>query len=103
MANQRKIPTIIDVANLAGVSISTVSRVMNNPEKVKLETRQKVYQAIDALNFVPQADARARALHGKGRIGVITPFFYCAVLCTAVAGYRGYFIKRKFRSDHLHS
>lgn len=75
MANQRKIPTIIDVANLAGVSISTVSRVMNNPEKVKLETRQKVYQAIDALNFVPQADARARALHGKGRIGVITPFF----------------------------
>ena len=75
MANQRKIPTIIDVANLAGVSISTVSRVMNNPEKVKLETRQKVYQAIDVLNFVPLADARARALHGKGRIGVITPFF----------------------------
>jgi DNA-binding LacI/PurR family transcriptional regulator len=72
---RKKVPTILDVADLAQVSISTVSRVMNNPEKVNLDTRQKVYKAIDSLEFVPQAEARARALHGKGRIGVITPFF----------------------------
>jgi len=75
MNNGKKVPTIFDVAELAGVSISTVSRVINNPEKVNLNTRQKVYEAIDKLGFVPQAEARARALKLKGRIGVITPFF----------------------------
>lgn len=75
MSNGKKAATIFDVAKLSGVSISTVSRVINTPEKVNLETRQKVYKAIDSLGFVPQAEARARALRLKGRIGVITPFF----------------------------
>lgn len=75
MNNGNKTPTIFDVAELAGVSISTISRVINTPEKVNLNTRQKVYDAIDKLGFVPKAEARARALRLKGRIGVITPFF----------------------------
>lgn len=68
-------PTIYDVAAQAGVSISTVSRVLNDPEKVNDETRTAVMEAIDRLGFVPKADARARALRGSKRIGVITPFF----------------------------
>jgi len=75
MKNGNKAPTIFDVAELSGVSISTISRVINNPEKVNINTRQKVYDAIDQLGFVPKAEARARALRLKGRIGVITPFF----------------------------
>ena len=75
MNNGKKAPTIFDVAELSGVSISTISRVINTPEKVNLNTRQRVYEAIDKLGFVPQAEARARALRLKGRIGVITPFF----------------------------
>jgi LacI family transcriptional regulator len=75
MNNGKKTPTIFDVAALSGVSISTISRVINTPEKVNLNTRQRVYEAIDKLGFVPQAEARARALRFKGRIGVITPFF----------------------------
>lgn len=75
MNNKKKSYTIVDVAEISKVSISTVSRVINNPEKVNLDTRQKVYDAIDKLGFVPQAEARARALRYKGRIGVITPFF----------------------------
>jgi DNA-binding LacI/PurR family transcriptional regulator len=75
MNNGKKVPTIFDVAAASGVSISTISRVINNPEKVNLITRQRVYEAIDKLGFVPQAEARARALRLKGRIGVITPFF----------------------------
>lgn len=75
MNNGKKAPTIFDVATESGVSISTISRVINNPEKVNLNTRQRVYEAIDKLGFVPQAEARARALRLKGRIGVITPFF----------------------------
>ena len=75
MHNGKYVPTIFDVAGLSGVSISTVSRVINAPEKVNINTRQKVYEAIDKLGFVPQAEARARALRFNGRIGVITPFF----------------------------
>lgn len=75
MNNGKKAYTIFDVAELAGVSISTVSRVINSPEKVNINTRQKIYEAIDKLGFVPQAEARARALRFNGRIGVITPFF----------------------------
>lgn len=68
-------PTIYDVATAAHVSIATVSRVINNLEKVKPETRAAVLEAIDALGFVPKADARARAIRTQRRIGVITPFF----------------------------
>ena len=75
MHNGKKVPNIFDVAELSGFSISTVSRVINTPEKVNLNTRQKIYDAIDKLGFVPQAEARARALRLTGRIGVITPFF----------------------------
>lgn len=68
-------PTIYDVAKLAGVSISTVSRVLNSPHKVNEKTRSSVVAAIDQLGFIPSAESRARALSKSGRIGVITPFF----------------------------
>jgi LacI family transcriptional regulator len=75
MSNSNKIPTIYDVAELSGVSITTVSRFLNMPDKVNPETRARIITAIDALGFVPKAEARARALKQNGRIGVITPFF----------------------------
>lgn len=74
MANQKK-PTIYDVAERSGISISTISRVLNAPDKVNAETRKKVVAAIDALGFIPKADARARALSKTNRVGVLTPFF----------------------------
>jgi len=70
-----KSPTIYDVAKQAGVSIATVSRMINTPDKVNGKTRERILAAIDALNFVPKAEARARAMRGTGRIGVISPFF----------------------------
>ena len=68
-------PTIYDVAAAARVSISTVSRVLNNPEKVNDATRNAVLEAIKKMGFVPKAEARARALKEFRRIGVLTPFF----------------------------
>jgi DNA-binding LacI/PurR family transcriptional regulator len=68
-------PTIYDVAALSGVSISTVSRVLNSPDLVGDGTRRKVVKAIDELGFVPKAEARARALQNSHRIGVLTPYF----------------------------
>jgi len=75
MSPPNKPPTIYDVAKRVGVSITTVSRVLNTPDKVNPETRKRILKAIDALGFVPKAEARARALRQTGRIGVITPFF----------------------------
>lgn len=66
--------TIYDVAAKVGVSISTVSRVLNTPEQVNAHTRLRVLSAIDELGFVPKADATARARKGTGRIGVLAPF-----------------------------
>lgn len=67
--------TVYDVADKAGVSIATVSRVVNSPDKVNPETRTKVLNVIDALGYVPKAEAAARARKSAGRIGVLAPFF----------------------------
>jgi len=75
MCPAKKSPTIYDVAELSGVSISTISRVLNASNKVNNETRARVFKAIDKLGFVPKAEARARALSKTSRIGVVTPFF----------------------------
>ncbi len=50
--------TIIDVANRAGVSIKTVSRVMNNAKNVRASTADRVHQAIRELNYEPSTAAR---------------------------------------------
>jgi DNA-binding LacI/PurR family transcriptional regulator len=67
-------PTIYEVARTAGVSITTVSRVLNEPQKVNQKTRQAVLSAIDEIGFIPRAEARARAIKENRRIGVIAPF-----------------------------
>jgi DNA-binding LacI/PurR family transcriptional regulator len=67
--------TVYEVAKRAGVSIATVSRVLNTPDRVNEGTRTRVYQAIDALGFVPKAEAAARARKMHGRVGVLAPFF----------------------------
>jgi DNA-binding LacI/PurR family transcriptional regulator len=74
-SNKNSPPTIYDVAERSGLSIATVSRVLNSPERVSDTSRRKVMEAIDQLGFVPNAEARARVLQSTGRIGVITPFF----------------------------
>ncbi|SEM79222.1 transcriptional regulator, LacI family [Ligilactobacillus sp. WC1T17] len=66
-------PKLTDVATRAGVSPTTVSRVINNHGYISEKTRQKVMQAMDELNYQP--NSLARSLHGKSThlIGVIFP------------------------------
>ncbi|MBR1911097.1 MAG: LacI family DNA-binding transcriptional regulator [Treponema sp.] len=73
--NTAKTSTIYDVARLAGVSSATVSRVLNEPDKVGEDKRNKVLNAIKELNFIPKADAVANARKSYRKIGVIAPFF----------------------------
>jgi LacI family transcriptional regulator, galactose operon repressor len=89
MRTTRKSPTIYDVAERSDTSISTVSRVLNSPSKVNVETRHRVLAAIDALGFVPKAEARARALRLNGRIGVISPFFTAPSFVQRLRGLAG--------------
>ena len=61
-----------DIADLAGVSIATVSRVLNQPEKVKPETRQKVQRILEQTNFVANAVARGLVVNSMKTIGILT-------------------------------
>ena len=61
--------TIVDVARTAGVSVGTVSRVLNGNTKVRAQLRQKVQAAIDELGYAPNAVAqsmRRRSTHTVG-------------------------------------
>jgi DNA-binding LacI/PurR family transcriptional regulator len=96
MCANKKSPTIYDVAEYSGTSISTISRVLNSPDKVSVATRHKVFAAIDALGFVPKAEARARALRQNGRIGVITPFFTAPSFVQRLRGLAGELSKKNY-------
>lgn len=56
--NSKQGITITDVAKAAGVSVPTVSRILNNKEYVAEETRERVNQAIKQLGYVPHTQAR---------------------------------------------
>ncbi|MBQ1786855.1 MAG: substrate-binding domain-containing protein [Turicibacter sp.] len=65
--------TIYDVARVADVSLATVSRVLNNPEKVKPKTRERVLAAINELGYRPNAIARGLASRRSTNVGLIVP------------------------------
>lgn len=65
--------TIKDVAKKAGVSITTVSRVLNNHPHVREETRQKVLDVLRELNYVPNANAGSLARKSTSIIAVLVP------------------------------
>lgn len=67
-----KKPSLRDVAKHANVSIGTVSNVLNRPQQVSDEMRQKVRKAIDMLGFIPHANNRDGAKDQK-IIGLILP------------------------------
>jgi LacI family transcriptional regulator len=76
-------PSSKDVAKHAGVSIATVSHVINQTRFVSDKTRQKVLDAIEALSYRPNAVARGLATNSTRKIGLViseirNPFFTAA-------------------------
>ncbi len=65
--------TLEDIARLSGVSRSTVSRVINAHASVKEETRQKVLQVIQNVNFQPNLAARGLAAGRTNIFGLVIP------------------------------
>lgn len=65
--------TIKDVAREAGVSIATVSRVINKGPKVGDKTRQKVFEVMQKIGYSPNANARALVTQRSATIGLVIP------------------------------
>lgn len=65
--------TIFDVAEAAGVSITTVSRILNNKPDVAESTRQRVQKVIDELGFIPHAQAQRLASRKSRTIALLFP------------------------------
>lgn len=65
-------PTIYDIARVAGVSKSTVSRVLNKQTNISPEALEKVQRAIDELQYQPNKLARALTSSGFDAIMVIS-------------------------------
>lgn len=65
-------PTTYDIARVAGVSKSTVSRVLNKQTNISPEAREKVLRAIDELQYQPNKLARALTSSGFDAIMVIS-------------------------------
>ena len=63
--------TIYDIAEIAGVSASTVSRVINNKPGVGLETRQKIMKLMENYNYSPNAIARGLVSRSSKTIGIL--------------------------------
>jgi len=66
-------PTIKDVANLAGLSVATVSRAMNGTGYVSEKAREKIHQAINELNYSPNEVARSLYQKKSKLIGLLLP------------------------------
>ncbi|QOL24554.1 LacI family DNA-binding transcriptional regulator [Thalassotalea sp. LPB0316] len=72
--------TIYEVSKLAGVSLATVSRVMNNNARVSDKTKKKVLDAMQTLGYRPNAIAQSLASSRSNSIGILVselhgPFF----------------------------
>ncbi|MCP3794744.1 MULTISPECIES: LacI family DNA-binding transcriptional regulator [Paenibacillus] len=66
-------PSIKDVASLAGVAVGTVSRVINNSGSVKPDTRRKVEEAIQELNYFPNEVARNFKMRKSKMVALLLP------------------------------
>jgi len=79
----KKIPTITDVAKLAGVAKSTVSHVIHKSAPISAETTRKVQQAMKKLGYQPNALAQALRGQFTNLVGLIVPdlsnFFYADI------------------------
>ena len=85
-AEPARTPSIYEVARQAGVSVATVSRVLNGKGPVRTETRQRVLDAVAALDYVPHSAARSLSTRRTMSIGVLLPDMHGAFFSELVRG-----------------
>jgi len=77
---------IYDVAGSAGVSLATVSRVLNHPEKVKPATRERVLKIIKEKGYKPNANARGLASRKSTTVAIVVPTLKRASISEMIQG-----------------
>jgi LacI family gluconate utilization system Gnt-I transcriptional repressor len=93
----RDLPSVKDVALLAGVSMMTVSRALHQPDKVSAETRKKVDEAARQLGYVPSQIGRSLSTKKTRLIGMIIPSIRNPVFADILQG-----ISDMLRRDGYH-
>lgn len=89
--------TIRDVARAAGVSVATVSRVLNNHARVRTETRTRVNAAASELDYTPNEVARSLITNRTQALGVLLPDLYGEFFSEVLRG-----IDLRARRDGFH-
>jgi len=84
MTTKPRTATQLDVANLAEVSTATVSRVLNHSDSISPEAKARVLNAIDELNYIRDAGARALAMQRSGTLGAIIPTLNNAIFAEGI-------------------
>ena len=85
---------IYDISRRSGVSIATVSRVINNSPRVSAKTREKVLKVMEECGYVPNAFARGLGLNTMKTIGLLCPNAADPYLAQALA-----YLERAFRAE----
>lgn len=93
--NSKSQPTIYDISEKAGVSIATVSRVLNGNSNVNSETRKKVLKVIDECGYTPNAFARGLGLNTMKTIGILCADSSDIYLAKAV-----YYVEQRLRAQN---
>lgn len=93
--------TLKDVAKLACVDVSTVSRALNNTSYVHPDTKAKIYAAAKELGYHPNIMAQALRQGRRHTIGVVVPRLHLAIFSEILQGIeegpRGPFLERGFQ------
>ena len=90
--------TIYDISKKAGVSIATVSRVLNGSDNVRPSTRKKVMDVIEKYDYTPNAFARGMGLHSLHTIGILCADSSDLFLAKAV-----YFLEQELQANGYES
>ena len=78
--------TIYEVSDLAGVSLATVSRVLNDSDRVSAKTREKVLAAMEQLDYRPSPAARSLATNRSNSVGVLVSEIYGPIFGAMLSG-----------------
>lgn len=93
--SRRSLPTLEDVADAASVSTATVSRCLNEPDKVSESTRARVMDAVEKLRYSPNFGARAIAANRTGIFGAIIPTMENSIFARGIEAFQRALVANK--------
>lgn len=91
---KRSLSNLEDVAREARVSTATVSRCLNEPDKVTEKTRERVMKAVDKLHYAPNFGARAIAANRTGTFGAVIPTMDNAIFARGIEAFQKALVER---------